>query len=736
MYAPEPRLYFSASARIAGLKEAVARFRLITYPTDAPKLLLDVLDHACNHLQQLADEHLEDWNASILDRPSIHQALQFLSEAIGDVGEYLSIFETAAFDKARPEIALPLEILINEHIPTSKINNHQFVFHATYAFNFFYRHFYQELRKRLLLLDDDDAQEFFRNRPEHIALVALAAIERDNIFTLIILLHELAHYWDKSQSPAISDIQLSFSRKAAANREWVEEAKRIEYVPEAVAASFPDRSAVPEALIDFALRVMIIQRVATARIWIRELVADIVAARIGGIAFYLTLKKFLGFIEIQQGSVYPPNYRRYHAVADVLFNAGTGTERELNVEGFRAKYPRFASVIQDIIAAATNDLRDDDLHRDARRNRPDVSASPSTKWEYLEYKARLIIEDVIAEPLRSITEEITRQFPDARCCKLSERMLDAATYLIERMPPAQLQVDDAFQGANALRVDDILGAAWLAWLAELRPDERSADWIRRRRTVSRLALRGIELSDYLSRHGREDQDKASRNRDFGERRAKACDEIKRELNDLPKEAASFHPGGGVVGRRDLLLAMARRPIGDRLVIMPVLDPRQIGDASVDLRLGNGFIAVRPTRTPRIRVGPGSIQAPGEFKEEIALPYGKTITLHPGEFILGSVLEYICLPRDMMAYVIGKSSLGRLGLIIATATHVAPGYKGTLTLELSNVGTVPIELRPRTPIAQLVFHYLREPVEIPYHLRGSFTYSTGPEMPRLEHLEEA
>ena len=125
----------------------------------------------------------------------------------------------------------------------------------------------------------------------------------------------------------------------------------------------------------------------------------------GGVAFYLTLKKFLGFIEIQQGNVYPPNYRRYHAVAEVLFKAGSGIEHDLDAERFKAKYPRFATVIQDIINAAKSDLREDDLHRDARRNKPNVLASPAAKWEYLEYKARLIIEDVIAEPLQVHDEQ-------------------------------------------------------------------------------------------------------------------------------------------------------------------------------------------------------------------------------------------------------------------------------------------------------------------------------------------
>src|SRR6266849_9594195 len=78
-------------------------------------------------------------------------------------------------------------------------------------------------------------------------------------------------------------------------------------------------------------------------------------------------------------------------------------------------------------------------------------------------------------------------------------------------------------------------------------------------------------------------------------------------------------------------------------------------------------------------------------------------MHPGNFVLRVTLEWIRLPKDMAAYVVGKSSWGRCGLIIATATGVHPGFKGCLTLELSNVGEIPIGIKPGIAICQLFLH---------------------------------
>jgi dCTP deaminase len=84
-------------------------------------------------------------------------------------------------------------------------------------------------------------------------------------------------------------------------------------------------------------------------------------------------------------------------------------------------------------------------------------------------------------------------------------------------------------------------------------------------------------------------------------------------------------------------------------------------------------------------------------------FGERIFIHPRELILGTTFEYIKLPSDIMAYITGRSTWGRLGLVIATATAIHPNYAGTITLELANLGDTPIPLCPGIRIAQLEFH---------------------------------
>ena len=93
---------------------------------------------------------------------------------------------------------------------------------------------------------------------------------------------------------------------------------------------------------------------------------------------------------------------------------------------------------------------------------------------------------------------------------------------------------------------------------------------------------------------------------------------------------------------------------------------------------------------------------------------ESFVIHPGEFVLGRTLEYVELPDDVVARIEGKSSLGRLGLIVhATAGFVDPGFSGTLTLEITNLTRIPIKLWPGLPIAQLSFMALDRSAERPY-----------------------
>jgi dCTP deaminase len=156
----------------------------------------------------------------------------------------------------------------------------------------------------------------------------------------------------------------------------------------------------------------------------------------------------------------------------------------------------------------------------------------------------------------------------------------------------------------------------------------------------------------------------------------------------------------------------------RLVVTPILDQaRQVAKAAIDVRLGSEFMLLRQTRIPGLFLDPPSGEAvttarlSGEVEETVEttyVPIGQSFVLHPGQFVLAATLEYISIPRSLMAYVNGRSSWGRLGLNIATATLVGPGFKGAITFEMVNLGTVPIGLYPGVRIAQLVLHTLTEP----------------------------
>jgi dCTP deaminase len=100
--------------------------------------------------------------------------------------------------------------------------------------------------------------------------------------------------------------------------------------------------------------------------------------------------------------------------------------------------------------------------------------------------------------------------------------------------------------------------------------------------------------------------------------------------------------------------------------------------------------------------------------------------------LGSTFEYMCMPPDLEAQVEGRSSWARVGLQIATATSIEPGFKGVLTLELSNVGTIPIRLYPGIRIAQLFFRETTSKVQNPYGHSRKYKCPIGPEFSQIHN----
>ena len=152
----------------------------------------------------------------------------------------------------------------------------------------------------------------------------------------------------------------------------------------------------------------------------------------------------------------------------------------------------------------------------------------------------------------------------------------------------------------------------------------------------------------------------------------------------------------------------------RIVIDP-FDPGMIQPSSVDLRVDRRFRVFHNSRHPYI-----DVREPMEdLTEAVEVPEDRPFILHPGEFVLGQTLERVTLPNDLVARLEGKSSLGRLGLLIhSTAGFVDSGFSGNLTLELSNVANLPITIYHGMPIGQISFMRMDGPVENVYGSRGN------------------
>ena len=152
----------------------------------------------------------------------------------------------------------------------------------------------------------------------------------------------------------------------------------------------------------------------------------------------------------------------------------------------------------------------------------------------------------------------------------------------------------------------------------------------------------------------------------------------------------------------------------RIEIDP-FDPRMIQPSSVDVRVDKSFRVFHNNRYPFIDVR----QPMEDLTELVVVENGRPFILHPGEFVLGQTLERVALPDDLVARLEGKSSLGRLGLLIhSTAGFVDSGFSGNLTLELSNVANLPITIYHGMPIGQLSFMRMDGPVEHPYGSRDT------------------
>ncbi|MBF0565337.1 MAG: dCTP deaminase [Nitrospirae bacterium] len=140
---------------------------------------------------------------------------------------------------------------------------------------------------------------------------------------------------------------------------------------------------------------------------------------------------------------------------------------------------------------------------------------------------------------------------------------------------------------------------------------------------------------------------------------------------------------------------------------------QLGPCSIDLRLGNEFCVFQHSKYPYIDLK-GCINVE-EIMKRVQIGDEEAFVMQPGEFVLATTIESLEIPDDLVGHIDGRSSLGRIGLIIhGTASKFDPGWRGKATLELSNIGRMPLAIYPGMRICAFTFETLSSPAEMPYY----------------------
>lgn len=159
--------------------------------------------------------------------------------------------------------------------------------------------------------------------------------------------------------------------------------------------------------------------------------------------------------------------------------------------------------------------------------------------------------------------------------------------------------------------------------------------------------------------------------------------------------------------------LSARLANGSIKIDPLVDPElQVQPASIDLRLG--FVFQTFNYTHQALIDPADPDTFDKVASIVRLEEGDRFIVHPGEFVLGTTYEQVYLPSDLVARLEGRSSVGRLGIVVhSTAGYIDPGFQGAITLEISNLGRIAVALYPGMRICQLVFENLSTEADRPY-----------------------
>lgn len=538
--------------------------------------------------------------------------------------------------------------------------------------------------------------------PFHI--IAFPALERENILLHTLLGHELGHL---------------FAQRFLTERRKTEFKESVIAQVEVITDSEMRREGYSEAKSGFLFPEFKRKRIArnaslALEYWTRaleELLSDVVGAILfGPAALFSTLD-----MAMQQGYDIPPSpetrfYPPWRMRLREVF-------RIVNADGVRF-FP-----ISDSIFSSTDASDRAKRVNEQYRFIEGICKEKSDSGVLSAHPLARIAYDKVEKSVQEGTDFLLKECKLTKHRSVGSSLYKHINFLIDRLdhdiPPNALErnINDKKKQVTLV---EIINAAWLhrASIAAEVLDESgmlSSHVTAQRKRANKLTLKAIELAGLASGYWKENKI-ASYSPD-------------------PSGGDSNDHSGEVLSASEIVGCMERQSLDERLIITPLLNPAEsIGSGSLDVRLGNQFIIMKREAFPLLDIA--DPEADGHrierYQERLIKGYGEKFILHPRQLVIGSTLEYIQIPPGLMCYVIGKSTWGRMGLIIATATKVDPGYRGCITLEIINEGEIPLVLYPGVPIAQLVLH--RASGSSRYE--GGYSCAIGPEFPKFGGKREA
>jgi dCTP deaminase len=186
----------------------------------------------------------------------------------------------------------------------------------------------------------------------------------------------------------------------------------------------------------------------------------------------------------------------------------------------------------------------------------------------------------------------------------------------------------------------------------------------------------------------------------------------------------------ILSDRDIRTALTKK----RIRVTPALDlTSQLGSCSIDLRLGKHFRVFNHSKIAFI--DPNNPKLVSDMMTEVTLKTDEPFILQPGDFVLATTVERIQLPDDLIGRLEGRSSLGRLGIVVhSTASIFDPGWNGVVVMELGNLGRMPVALYPNMRICSMTFEELSSPALVPYTAKKTAKY-VGQKSPLASKIDQ-